>query len=151
MKTSVLAGGLLRALEGDRLEVTAVGRVCATKGLGWRPARPSRKWATEAIGSALHELEVLLTVSLTRAGSDIYIALAGDERWLADYRGELLARVASAGAASRPVFARLATDLQSLEYDATKAIEKTLLTADWIAEVRTQDLENRYHIWAGAV
>ena len=32
-----------------------------------------------------------------------------------------------------------------------KAIKKTLLMADWIAEVRTQDLENRYHIWAGAV
>jgi hypothetical protein len=94
---------------------------------------------------------VLLTVSLTPAGSDIYIALAGDERWRADYRGELLARVASAGAASRPVFARVATDLQSLEYEATKAIKKTLLMADWIAEIRTQDLENRYHIWAGAV
>ena len=40
---------------------------------------------------------------------------------------------------------------QSLEYEATKAIKKTLLMADWIAEVRTQDLESRYHIWAGAV
>jgi helicase len=146
-----IGGGLLRALEGDQLEVTAVGRVCATKGIGVATGAALAKWATEAIGSTLHDLEVLLTVSLTPAGSDIYLALAGDERWRADYRGELLARVASAGATSRPVFARLATDLQSLEYDATKAIKKTLLMADWIAEVRTQDLENRYHIWAGAV
>jgi helicase len=146
-----LDGGLLRALEGDRLEVTAVGRVCATKGVGVATGAALARWAKEAIGATLHDLEVLLTVSLTPAGAAVYIALAGDERWRADYRGELLARVAAAGASSRPAFAHLAADLQSLEYDTTKAIKKTLLMADWIAEVRTQDLESRFHVWAGAV
>jgi len=146
-----LDGGLLRALEGDRLEVTAVGRVCATKGVGVATGAALARWAKEAFSATLHDLEVLLTVCLAPAGADVYIGLAGDERWRADYRGELLARVATAGASSRPVFAHLAADLQSLEYDATKAIKKTLLMADWIAEVRTQDLESRFHVWAGAV
>src|SRR5881394_2999609 len=146
-----LSGGLLRALENERLEVTAVGRVCAAKGIGVATGASLAKWAKEAIAVTLEDLEVLYTVSASLAGSDVYIALAGDERWRAVYRGELLARVASAGASSRPVFANIATDLQSLEYDTTKAIKKTLLMADWIAEVRTQDLESRYHIWAGAV
>ena len=52
---------------------------------------------------------------------------------------------------ARPVFAQIAADLRSLEYDFTKAIKKTLLMVDWIAEVRTQDLESRYQAWAGAV
>jgi hypothetical protein len=63
----------------------------------------------------------------------------------------LLARVATAGASSRPVFGALAVDLQSVDYEATKAIKKTLLMADWIDEVRMRDLEGRYRIWAGAV
>jgi helicase len=146
-----LGGGLLRSRADDTLEVTAVGRVCATKGIGVATGAALARWAGQAIGASVHELEALLTVSLTPAGSDVYVALAGDERWRADYRGELLARVAAAGASSRPVFAGLATDLQGLEYDATKAIKKTLMMADWIDEVRTQDLESHYHIWAGAV
>lgn len=81
----------------------------------------------------------------------MYVNLLRDERWAADYRGELLARVATAGAAARPLFARVATDLQTLEYDFTKAIKKALLLADWIAEVGTQDLEARYQTWAGAI
>lgn len=146
-----LNSGLLRALPDGRLEVTAVGRVCATKGIGVATGAALAKWAKEAIGASVHDLDVLLTVALTPAGSDVYIALAGDERWRADYRGELLARVAAAGASSRPVFARGAADLEALEYDTTKAIKKALLMADWIAEVRTPDLESRYHVWAGAV
>jgi hypothetical protein len=133
------------------LEVTAVGRVCAAKGIGVATGAALAKWAREAIATSMEDLEVLYTVSASPAGSDVYIALAGDERWRADYRGELLARVASTGASSRPVFAHIAADLQSLEYDTTKSIKKTLLMADWIAEVRTQELESRYHIWAGAV
>jgi len=146
-----LDGGLLRALEDGRLEVTAVGRVCAAKGIGVATGAALAKWAREAIAATPEELEVLYTVSASPAGSDVYIALAGDERWRADYRGELLARVASAGASSRAVFAHIAADLQSLEYDTTKAIKKTLLMADWIAEVRTRDLESHYRSWAGAV
>jgi helicase len=146
-----LDGGLLRALPGDRLEVTAVGRVCATKGVGVATGAALARWAKEAIGASVHDLEILLTVGLTPAGSAVYIALAGDERWRADYRGELLSRVGTAGVSARPPFAALVQDLQSLEYDTTKAIKKTLLLADWIDEVRTQDLESHYHIWAGAV
>src|SRR6185436_2645901 len=146
-----LSGGLLRTLDGDRIAVTAVGRVCATKGIGVATGAALARWAKEAAGATLHDLEVLLTVSLTPAGSDVYIALAGDERWRADYRGELLARVGAAGASSRPVFGGLAQDLQSLEYDATRAIKKALLMADWIDEVRMRDVESRYRIWAGAV
>src|SRR5262249_36562566 len=45
----------------------------------------------------------------------------------------------------------IASDLRSLEYETTKANKKSLLMADWMAEVPTQEIERRYHTWAGAV
>ena len=149
--TCGLGGGLLREHDGERLEVTAVGRVCAAKGIGVATGAALARWVKGASDAAVEDLEVLLTVSTSPAGSDVYVNLPRDERWGADYRGDLLARVAAVGAAARPAFAHVASDLASLEYDFTKAIKKTLLMADWIAEVRTQDLESRYHTWAGAI
>lgn len=146
-----IAGGLLRTLPDDRLEVTAVGRVCAAKGIGVATGAALASWVNESDAANIEDLEVLLVVSTSPAGGDIYINLPRDERWAANYRGELLTRAAAAGQSARPLFAEIATDLQSLEYDFTKSIKKTLLMVDWIAEVRTQDLEERYQAWAGAV
>jgi len=92
-----------------------------------------------------------MVVGQTPAGHDVYVALPRDERWAADYRGKVLAAAAAAGASARPVFTEIATDLRSLEYDTTKALKKALLMADWIAETPTQEIEGRYHTWAGAV
>lgn len=149
--TCGLDGGLLREHDGERLEVTAVGRVCAAKGIGVATGAALAKWVKEATNAAVEDLEVLLTVSTSPAGADVYVNLPRDERWAADYRGELLSRVAASGAAARPLFAYVGADLASLEYDFTKAIKKALLMADWIAEVQTQDLESRYQTWAGAI
>jgi helicase len=148
---SGLGGGLLRAVENDRLEVTAVGRACAAKGIGVATGAALANWVKEANAATVDDLEALLTVSASPAGGDIYVNLPRDQRWAADYRGQLLARAAAAGASSRPIFADVAANLQSLEYDFTKAIKKALLMADWIAEVPTQDLEGRYQTWAGAI
>jgi helicase len=146
-----LAGGLLRACDDVRLEVTAIGRVCAAKGIGVSTGAALARWVNDAGGAVVEDLEILVVVGNTPAGGDIYVNLPRDERWAADYRGELLARAAAAGLSARPVFAWIAADLQSLEYDFTKTIKKALLMADWIAEVGTKDLENRYQTWAGAV
>jgi ATP-dependent DNA helicase len=146
-----LSGGLLRAIAEERMEVTAVGRVCAAKGIGVATGAVLAKWAKESIDATVDDLEVLLVVGQTPAGLDVYVALPRDERWAADYRGKVLARAAAAGASARPVFAEITTDLRSLEYETTKVIKKALLMGDWIAEVPTQEIEGRYHTWAGAI
>jgi len=146
-----LAGGLVRESGTEGLEVTDVGRVCAGKGVGVATGAALARWAVEAQAVVVDDLEVLTKVSLTPGGADVYVGLTREERNKADYRGEILARVAAAGLGSRPGFAKIAADLVSLEYEPTKAIKKALLLADWIAEVRTKDLESRYHVWAGAV
>ena len=146
-----LAGGLLRGLGDGRLEVTDVGRVCAAKGVGVATGAVLAGWAVAAKTAAVEDLEVLAIVGRTPAGTDVYVGLTKEERYRADYRGTLLARVAAAGASGRPVFSEIADDLASLEYEATKAHKKILLLADWIAEGKTKDLEATYHVWAGAV
>jgi helicase len=146
-----LSGGLLRGNAEARMEVTAVGRVCASKGVGVATGAVLAKWARESIDATAADLEVLMVASQTPAGHDVYVGLPRDERWAADYRGKVLASAAVAGASARPVFADIATDLRSLEYETTKAIKKALLMTDWIAETPTQEIESRYHTWAGAV
>ncbi|HVV51139.1 MAG TPA: DEAD/DEAH box helicase [Polyangia bacterium] len=146
-----LSGGLLRAQADDRMEVTAVGRVCAAKGIGVATGAVLAMWAKAAIEVTAHDLEVLMVVSQTPVGQDVYVALPRDERWAADYRGKVLARAAAGGITARPIFAEIATDLRSLEYDTTKVLKKALLMSDWIEEVPTQEIEGRYHTWAGAI
>jgi hypothetical protein len=146
-----LSSGLLRGIAEERMEVTAVGRVCASKGIGVATGAVLARWAKETIDAAVDDLEVLMVVGQTPAGHDVYVALPRDERWAADYRGKALARAAAAGTSARPVFTDIATDLRSLEYETTKAIKKALLMVDWIAEMPTQEIEGGYHTWAGAV
>src|SRR5262245_36822687 len=88
-----LAGGLLRRSEGDGLEITDVGRVCAAKGVGVSTGVVLARWADEGKAAAIDDLEVLTVVSLTPAGADTYVGLTREERRRADYRGDLLARV----------------------------------------------------------
>jgi len=144
-------GGLVRrAKEGD-LAITDLGRACASKGLGVDTGIALAEWAREARSVALTDLEVLTVASLAPAGHDVYVNMTNNERFQCDYRGEILRRAYEAGASDRPVFARLAEDQSSVEYDVAKAFKKALFLADWIDELRTKDIERQYHVWAGAL
>jgi helicase len=144
-------GGLVRrGKEGD-LAVTDLGRACASKGLGVDTGIALAEWAREARSAALTELEVLAIASLAPAGHDVYVNMTNGERFQCDYRGEILRRAHEAGASDRPVFARLAEDQSSVEYEPAKAFKKALFLADWIDERRTKDIERQYHVWAGAL
>jgi helicase len=145
-------GGLVRREEKDgRLAVTDLGRACASKGLGVDTGIALAEWAREARSVALTDLEVLTIASLTPAGHDVYVNMTNAERHQLDFRGEILRRAHEAGASHRPVFARLAEDQSSVEYEPAKAFKKALFLADWIDERRTKDIERQYHVWAGAL
>jgi len=145
----VCVGAGLAEQKGDALEINVVGRACATKGIGAKTGIVLARWARGAAAVTLSELEVLTVASFTDGGDGVYVNLAKDERYRADYRAQLLARAAVAGVAARPVFADLAAQVNAAEYEAAKAIKKTLLLGDWIAELPTKELETSYHVWAG--
>jgi helicase len=144
-------GGLCRAEADGALRITELGRACATKGIGVDTAIALAEWARQARSAALSEIEVLTVVSLSPAGSDVYVSMNKEERFHSDYRAEALRRANEAGVADRPVFARFAEDQTSLEYDTAKALKKALFLSEWIDEVRTKDIEKRYRVWAGAL
>jgi ATP-dependent DNA helicase len=147
----VCVGAGLVAKDGDELAINVVGRACAAKGIGAKTGIVLARWARDAVAITLSDLEVLTVASFTDAGDGVYVSLAKDERYRADYRGQILARAAASGVATRPVFADLAAQTNAAEYEAAKAIKKTLLLGDWIAELPTKELETRYHVWAGGI
>ena len=146
-----VVGGLVRRDKDGDLAVTDLGRACASKGLGVDTGIALAEWARDARSVALTDLEVLAVVSLSPAGHDVYVNMTNNERHQYDYRGEILRRAYEAGANDRPVFARLAEDQSSVEYEPAKALKKALFLADWIDERRTKDIERQYHVWAGAL
>lgn len=144
-------GGLCRAEPDGELRITELGRACATKGIGVDTAIALAEWARQARSAALSEIEVLTVVSLSPAGSEVYVSMGKDERYRSDYRAEVLRRASDAGVADRPVFAGFAEDQTSLEYETAKGLKKALFLSEWIGEVRTKDIEKRYRVWAGAL
>lgn len=144
-------GGLVREAADSSLSVTDLGRACATKGIGVDTGIAFAAWAREAKAAALSEIEILTAVSLAPAGGEVYVNMSNDERYRADYRAQILQQAESAGVADRPVFRRLSEDQWAVEYETAKALKKALFLADWIAEVRTKDIERRYRVWAGSL
>ena len=143
--------GGMAARSGDELIVTRLGRACASKGIGVATAAALAKWATEAKLLAFTDLEVLTVAAMTKAGQDVHITLRTDEFNRVDYKGELLRRAQGEGTIARPVFARHAESEWAPEYEDAKAFKKALLLCDWIDEVVTRDIEERYQVWAGAI
>ena len=144
-------GGLVRGEADGRLSITDLGRACASKGIGVDTAIALAEWAREARSAALSEVEVLTAVSLTPGGGEVYVNLGNAERHELDYRSEIVRRATDAGVADRPLFARFAEDQNSTEYETAKGLKKALLLCDWIDELRTKDLEQRYRVWAGSL
>jgi len=137
--------------DGDDLTVTRLGRACASKGIGVATGTALAQWAKDARLVAFTELEVILVAALTKAGGDVHITLNTNEFNRVDYKGELLRRAQGAGAIERPVFAKHAESQWAPEYEDAKAFKKALLLCDWIDEVVTRDIEERYQVWAGAI
>jgi len=146
-----VGGDLVRRSKDGQLAITDLGRACASKGLGVDTGIALAEWAREARSAAVTDLEVLAVVSLAPAGHDVYVNMTNNERFQCVYQGEILRRAYEGGAMGRPVFARLAEDQSSVEYDIAKALKKAVLLADWIDEIRTKDIERQYHVWAGAL
>ncbi|HEY0715056.1 MAG TPA: hypothetical protein VGF45_20410, partial [Polyangia bacterium] len=67
------------------------------------------------------------------------------------YKTDLLARLEEAGLHQRPVFTPYTGTRMALEDDQSKAVKKALALVDWIEEVPTREIEDRYQTWAGSL
>jgi helicase len=143
--------GLIRARRGGALEITLLGKTAAARRIGVATARAFAGWAAQARGEPVCDLEAAMVLSLSRAGADIYVSLGFQERRRTDHRDQVLARARALGAQDRPLFRRFADDRWAAELDEAKACKKTAFLMDWIDELPTRDIEERYSVWAGAV
>lgn len=146
-----LEGGLVRAAEDGRLVVTRVGKVAAGSSMGARTAIVFADWARQPQGVPPAAIEVLTLLGHTPAGEDVYVRLTWKEDRDNTYKADLLHRVSEDGLAERPVFKPYTSTRMALEDDEGKAVKKALALFDWIEEVPTREIEDRYETWAGSL
>jgi hypothetical protein len=143
--------GNMATLKGDVLTITRLGKVCAAKGIGVGTAAALAEWAAQAQPGPWTKLEVLTIAALTKAGDDVHISLSTNEFKYVNYRKELVRGAQDSDSIGRPVFAGLAQSRWAPEYNAAKAYKKALMLRDWIEEVETREIEERYQVWAGTI
>lgn len=143
---------LARGPDGG-LEITAVGRVCARKGLMVRSGVLMARWADAASPATVKvtPLEVLLVCALTPDGGEAHVPLSLPEHRFGDYWTRMLLKAQELGVAERPVFRWLRDQRGRLTYEQTKSVKKALLLLDWVDCQEGAQLERDHSVWAGAV
>jgi helicase len=149
----LLRNDLLARDEGGSLEITAVGRVCARKGLMVRSGVLMARWADAAspVSVKITPLEVLLVCALTPDGGEAHVPLSLPEHRFGDYWTRMLLKAQELGVAERPVFRWLRDQRGRLTYEQTKSVKKALLLLDWVDCQEGAQLERDHSVWAGAV
>lgn len=144
-------GGLVRQGKRDTLSITKIGKVAASRSIGAETAAVFARWAQAGHAAPPAPIEILTLLGQSMAGGEVYIRYSYREDREVDYKGELLGRVNNAGLAERPVFGPYTKSSMALEDDEAKTVKKALMLQDWIDELPTRDLEQRYETWAGSI
>jgi DNA-binding winged helix-turn-helix (wHTH) protein len=144
-------GGLIRASKGGHLMASKVGKVAASRSIGARTAIAFAQWAGEPHAAPPAPIEILTLLGQSAAGAAVYVRVTWTEDRESSYKTDLLSRVEAAGLQARPVFAGYTGTRMALEDDQAKAVKKALALLDWIDEVPTRDIEDRYQTWAGSL
>jgi helicase len=144
-------GGLVRQGKRDTLSITKIGKVAASRSIGAETAAVFAKWAQAGHAAPPAPIEILTLLGQSMAGGEVYIRYSYREDREVDYKGELLGRLNHAGLGERPVFGPYTKSSMALEDDEAKTVKKALMLQDWIDEMPTRDLEQRYETWAGSI
>jgi replicative superfamily II helicase len=144
-------GSLIRASKDGHLTASKVGKVAASRSIGARTAIAFAQWAGEPHAAPPAPIEILTLLGQSAAGAAVYVRVTWTEDRESSYKTDLLSRVEAAGLQARPVFAGYTGTRMALEDDQAKAVKKALALLDWIDEVPTRDIEDRYQTWAGSL
>jgi helicase len=144
-------GGLVRQGQKDTLSITRIGKVAASRSIGAETAAVFARWTQSAHAAPPAPIEIVTLLGQSMAGADVYIRYTYREERDVDYKGEFIGRLNRAGLHDRPVFAPYTKSRMGLEDDEAKAVKKALMLQDWIDELPTRELEQRYETWAGSI
>lgn len=148
--TELARDGMVRRVE-DRIAVTAVGRVAASKGITVRGAKSLARWAAAARTADFTPLEVFYAASLTPEAQQSYVSLRTAEHRFGNYYQRMMRVVGELGTGDRPVFRWLADRSNELTYTNIKGLKKALVLHDWIRETKVEDLERDHQVGRGTV
>jgi helicase len=144
-------GGLVREVAERQIALTHLGRACAARGIGVRTGARMARWAADSKDAPPSTLEILTLAGATVAGDAVYVSLNRKEDRRKNYRADILTKARAGGVDARPIFRQFAEDRWAAEFEESKAHKKTAILLDWIDELPTKEIEERYDVWAGAV
>jgi hypothetical protein len=131
-------GGLVRAASEGGLSASKVGKVAAGRSMGAKTAITFAQWAKEPHAGPPAPLEVLTLLGLTVAGAGVYVRLTWKEDRDSSYKGDLLARIDSAGLQQRAVFAPFTSTRMAMEAEVKDIVTRS------VSGHATEKMQERY-------
>lgn len=145
-------GGVLRIGTDDTLEVTGLGQVAASKAIPVKTAIHLADFARRHVEHA-HDVsvfEILCSLICNEEGDSNYINLSTEEYNSGRYLQILKEAVANLHRGAKGRLGKVFS-LHYLEYERTQRVKKTLLLHEWVQDVPTTDIEDRYHTYTGTI
>ena len=139
--------GLL-AKEGGRLKATALGGLCAVKGVCAATGYAIANWLRAAKGREFAEMEAVYALARTDEAQALHVNMSTDEYRSWAYPGRLLKQLPRA---AQDFFPPLADGRIHQTYEEVKCMKVALLLSEWIGGERAVAIEQAYSALAGTI
>ena len=147
-----LEEGLIERRDRGRLAATDLGRAAAVKGIAVDTAIHLARFARghRDGASGVHMLEILLCLAGTEDGERVYFNLSTEEQRSNRYPAMLDERARDLPGDVRERFSEAAGRAR-VNYEDAKRLKKALILHDWLTDVPTREIENRFFCYAGSI
>lgn len=129
-----------------------LGKLCSQKGIKVNTALWFVTWMQETDPDKLSELEVLFSAALSQDGHDV---IAPFRRWDYDkkrdyYRSLFSKAIHERGEETKWLYSLIRTQ-RFLDYAEVKAMKEALFLSEWVTNLETCEMEQKYFAASGAI
>ncbi len=133
------------------LLATPLGLAVASKGISLATAREIHAWIAASSSRPWCEADVLLALASTPDGRQAQVMLTTREYDEADYPGRLKALTWDEPTDAEVPLNRIRASRLQPFFEEVRAIKVTLFLFDWLAQMPTRTIEERYNTMAGQI
>ena len=145
------AGAMTRHPERGLFEATPFGLAVAAKGIHLSTAHELEAWIRESETRVWSNLDLILAGSVTQDARLLPVSLTAQEYERADYLAKLKRLTDREDIGVDVPLNRFRSGTLMPFFEEMRAIKTTLILNEWIDNVPTRELEERYHTMAGQV
>ena len=145
------AGAITRHPERGFFEATPFGLAVAAKGIHLATAHELEVWIRESETRIWSDLDLILAAALTQDARLLPVSLTAQEYERADYLAKMKRITDHAEIGVDVPLNRFHIGTAMPFFEEMRAIKTALILNEWIDNVPTRDLEERYHTMAGQV